>query len=629
MLESDSNSRIDLGFYFASINLFSAFKKGNSYFLSHMSEDDYLTMLVHTSSNSIGNEVVPYTISDPNAVFSHIQMLLGMKYSDSDKENLGKYVAGPLDKEKPIKDASGRPMDVENLGYAFNIETPNGRVSLPVNCCAEWIFREVRKLIYCADGIKLHKSLVICIPQAYLSVQRNALEEAAQLAGFPNVKLVNDTDAAFTWHKKYLRSSENNQNMVNQQESIMNEKNKQYDKAFCICCDHSFAGWSYYTWSEEGEWKPKSRGCFEKLSLINYIEEVTDKKTDELWKKISAEEKIGRKMSEISPAVFFKICRLISNYVELHENNTLCIRFGNKKQNAVSINITQKEITDLLEAFGNELREKLAQLIDMEHFSGLEDTALICVGECFSVNKVKNSIRELFKHPENTEQPYGMKVMSSNELAVSACDCNEEDNSFLFSSITGSNPPKKIQSTTIYEIGFLFKSIFGDGTSFQSLVKSGVTLPYRATSKRYSFSSNKQEAILTFYERDNSDSYEKYRPFKKYMIYRDEKHPCVPEPPKPPRDEDEDDEDEYDEEYDYRYRDTPEKEQKREDPKKNHFIINYELSEDMKLTILSIIWCIDNQPMKFKDLDESEEEKKRKSEERKIMSSFFSYDGLH
>lgn len=617
MQPSDSDSKIVLGFYFGSINLFSAFSKDNAYFLSHMSEDDYLTMLVHTSSNSIGSEVVPFTISDPDSVFSHVQMLLGMNYSDTEKERLRKYVAGRLDKEEAREGALGNPGSGENYGYAFNIKANNKKVSLPVNCCAEWIFREVRKLIHCADGIDVHESLVICIPQAYHAVQKRALKEAAQLAGFPKVKLISDTDAAFTWCKSDLCQSGA-------------KGAKPYDKAICICCDHSFAGWSYYARSTDGGWVSNDRGCFQDLSLVHYIEDLTDKVTNELWSKIDDEEKEGRSINEISPAVFFKICRLISNYVELHERNTICIRFGkHENQKAVSATITQEEITDMLVRFGDNLKEALAKVISGGLISGFEDAALICVGECFLVKKVKTSIRELFRHPkESPECPYNMKVIPSNELAASACKCYEEkegDNSFLFSSIAPSQPPKKVKPTTVYAIGFLFKSIFGEGSKFQPLVKKGISLPYYAKSSQYIFPNSRQETTLTFYEADdkNGSGCEEYRPFKKYIIYRDEKHPAIQKPPKPPREEDEGD---Y--EYECRCEHTPEYKKYKKDQKNNYFTIEYELSEDMKLTILSIKWR-DGEPMAFDDLDKSKEEEKRKKEERQLMASFFSLAGAH
>ena len=614
MIPSQGDPKIVLGFYFGSINLFSAFSKGNSYFLSHMSEDDYLTMLVHTSSNSIGSEVVPFTISDPDSVFSHVQMLLGMNYSDSEKERLRKYVAGRLDKEGSREGASGNPIHSENYGYAFNIKADNRKVSLPVNCCAEWIFREVRKLIHCADGIDVHDSLVICIPQAYHAVQKRALKEAAQLAGFPKVKLISDTDAAFTWCKGDLCRSGTN-------------GTKLYDKAICICCDHSFAGWSYYTRSADGGWISTNRGCFQNLSLVHYIEKLTDEVTNVLWSKIDDREKEGRNINEISPAVFFKICRLISNYVELHERNTICIRFGKHgNQKAVSATITQKEITDMLEKFGDNLKEALAKVISDGLLPGFEEAALICAGECFLVKKVKASIRELLQHPEeSTNCPYNMKVIPSNELAASACKCHdeEEDSSFLFTSTALSQPPEKVKPTTVYAIGFLFKSIFGEGSKFQPLVKKGISLPYCAKSNQYIFPNSRQETTLTFYEADDRSGTgcEEYRPFKKYIIYRDEKHPALQKPPKPPREEHEEDD-----EYECRYEQTPEYKKYKKDQKNSYFTIEYKLSENMKLTILSIKWR-DGEPMAFDDLDKSKEEEKRKKEERQLMASFFSLAG--
>ena len=66
----------------------------------------------------------------------------------------------------------------------------------------------------------------------------------------------------------------------------------------------------------------------------------------------------------------------------------------------------------------------------------------------------------------------------------------------------------------------------------------------------------------------------------------------------------------------------------KKDQKNNYFTIEYELSEDMKLTILSIKWR-DGEPMAFDDLDKSKEEEKRKKEERQLMASFFSLAGAH
>ena len=625
MSVSEGDSKIVLGFYFGSINLFSAFRKGNSYFLSHMSEDDYLTMLVHTSSNSIGSEVVPFTISDPDSVFSHIQMLLGMNYTDSEKERLKKYVAGPLDKEKSGKDALDRLVQDENCGYAFNIKINDQIVSLPVNCCAELIFREVRKLIYCADSIDVHESLVICIPQAYRAVQKRVLKEAAQLAGFPKVKLISDTDAAFTWCKDYLRPLTTDQNMKSQPQSKKKTAN-QYDKAICICCDHSFAGWSYYTWSNDREWVSNKRGCFQDLSLVHYIEKLTDTVTKDLWDSMDEEAKEGRNANEISPAVFFKICRLISNYIELHKEDTICIRFGKRgNQKTVSTTITQEEITKVLVEFGNKLKEELAKVINAGLLPGFESASLICTGECFLVKEVRDSIRELFKHTDDpSNHPYDMKIIPNNELAASACKCYENDTSFLFSSITVSPPPEKVKPTTVYAIGFLFKSIFGEGNKFQTLVEKGIPLPYSAKSKKYIFPNSRQETTLTFYEADddqNGSTCSDYRPFKKYTIYRDEKHPALQKPPKPPREEDEED---Y--EYEYRYEHTLEYLKFKKDQKNNYFTIEYEISEDMKLTITSIKWN-DGEPMAFDDLDKSKEEKARKNEERQLMASFFSMAG--
>lgn len=477
-----------IGLDFGSSRIVSSYELNEKIYLNHLSQDDYLFPVIYIESNMIGDEVIPFSILDPNNVLSHFQLLLGMQYNEIETQKMKQYIPAKL-----INDGDG--------GYAYEIQRGNKKLPLPISSGVEWIFREVMNLIVRADKIDVDnlQGIAISVPLAFKNVQKRAVRDAALAAGFMNVRILTDTHAALLSQQHKIKSGEKH--------------------AICVCCDEYYCGASFFSLEAEGEWKAVQHKYLNTIRLHDVIQPLAQTLTDQLWRQIELDCPNPGSKEQISPAVFFKVSRLISRSSKFAYSGDIAIRFHN---HGYAVQLEWNNLQRVLNDFAKKLTAEVNVFSNQQ--PPVDDCVIICVGDCFNYSDVAEAIKKTF--PTRNVIFGNVASLASGALfSRTHSQINDEAEAVV------EHHEVRMKNKTLYPIGFLLTNIDQSKSEsrFLTLLEGGIELPItpeNAITKRFYFPDSDQ-CCIQFYEKMNDSDTESYRPFKEYIIRRDAKHPVT------------------------------------------------------------------------------------------------------